>query len=122
MATKTLIVELSEDLYRKFIETVTEKGGLWRKKETDSQAIQSAVSIALMFFLQSLSGEGELPEFREYAGEKYPELDEDLITMIEDLIKRQREAHAPKPRTINNKMSQKISRREIEKKHPHFFD
>ena len=34
----------------------------------------------------------EWPEFREYAREKYPnELDEDLITMIEDLIERRRE-------------------------------
>ena len=31
------------------------------------------------------------PEFREYAQHKYPEeLDEDLITMIEDLIERRR--------------------------------
>jgi transcriptional regulator with XRE-family HTH domain len=33
----------------------------------------------------------EWPEFREYAREKYPaELDEDLITMIEDLIERRK--------------------------------
>jgi transcriptional regulator with XRE-family HTH domain len=33
----------------------------------------------------------EWPEFREYARYKYPdELDEDLITMIEDLIERRR--------------------------------
>jgi transcriptional regulator with XRE-family HTH domain len=33
----------------------------------------------------------EWPEFREYAQHKYPaELDEDLITMIEDLIERRR--------------------------------
>ena len=33
----------------------------------------------------------EWPEFREYANQKYPnELDEDLITMIEDLIERRR--------------------------------
>jgi transcriptional regulator with XRE-family HTH domain len=33
----------------------------------------------------------EWPEFREYARRKYPhELDEDLITMIEDLIERKR--------------------------------
>jgi transcriptional regulator with XRE-family HTH domain len=32
------------------------------------------------------------PEFREYARVKYPnELDEDMITMIEDLIERRRE-------------------------------
>ena len=36
-------------------------------------------------------GPPEWPEFREYAQHKYPnELDEDLITMIEDLIKRRR--------------------------------
>ncbi|MAF86062.1 MAG: hypothetical protein CL875_06285 [Dehalococcoidales bacterium] len=34
----------------------------------------------------------EWPEFREYAQQKYPkELDEDLITMIEDLIERRRD-------------------------------
>jgi len=33
----------------------------------------------------------EWPEFREYARRKYPhDLDEDLITMIEDLIERRR--------------------------------
>lgn len=33
----------------------------------------------------------EWPEFREYARHKYPnELDDDLITMIEDLIERRR--------------------------------
>ena len=33
----------------------------------------------------------EWPEFREYASTKYPnEVDEDLITMIEDLIERRR--------------------------------
>ena len=33
----------------------------------------------------------EWPEFREYAKHKYPaELDEDLVTMIEDLIERRR--------------------------------
>jgi len=38
------------------------------------------------------TGPPEWPEFREYAYRKYPaELDEDLITMIEDLIERRRE-------------------------------
>ena len=37
------------------------------------------------------AGPPEWPEFREYARQKYPaELDEDLITMIEDLIERRR--------------------------------
>ena len=47
--------------------------------------------------LEKLKSAGEirlvkmpLPEFRDYARLKYPdELDEDLITMIEDLIERQ---------------------------------
>ena len=38
------------------------------------------------------TGSPEWPEFREYARKKYPkELDEDLITMIEDLIERRRQ-------------------------------
>jgi len=38
------------------------------------------------------AGRPEWPEFREYARQKYPnELDEDLITMIEDLIERRRQ-------------------------------
>lgn len=38
------------------------------------------------------TGPTEWPEFREYTHQKYPaELDEDLITMIEDLIERRRE-------------------------------
>jgi transcriptional regulator with XRE-family HTH domain len=37
-------------------------------------------------------GYADWPEFREYARQKYPnELDEDLITMIEDLIERRRQ-------------------------------
>ncbi len=38
------------------------------------------------------TGRPEWPEFREYAQQKYSnELDEDLITMIEDLIERRRQ-------------------------------
>ncbi|MDD5038295.1 MAG: hypothetical protein PHN78_03160, partial [Dehalococcoidales bacterium] len=37
------------------------------------------------------SSDGDLPEFREYAQNKYgAELDEDLITMFEDLINMRR--------------------------------
>ena len=37
------------------------------------------------------TGPAQWPEFSEYARQKYPtELDEDLITMIEDLIERRR--------------------------------
>jgi prenyltransferase beta subunit len=94
MAIKTLTVKLSEGLYDKFIETVTEEGGPWRSKrrgETSTDAIESAVTAALMLFLQNLDRDSELPEFRDYIQEKYPELDEDLITMIEDLIERKRQ-------------------------------
>ena len=124
MATKTLTVELPEDLYRKFIETVTEKGGLWRsrrKKETFTKAVESAVYAALMLFLQGLDGKHELPEFREYAMLKYPELNEDMITMIEDLterVKQKKDSRTP----VTPKMAQEIGKREIKKNHPHFFE
>lgn len=40
----------------------------------------------------------ELPAFREYAKRKYPrELDDDLITLIEDLIERRRERNGAPP-------------------------
>jgi transcriptional regulator with XRE-family HTH domain len=39
----------------------------------------------------------EWPEFREYVSRKYPnELDDDVITMIEDLIERRRERQHPR--------------------------
>ncbi|MDO8491821.1 MAG: helix-turn-helix transcriptional regulator [Dehalococcoidia bacterium] len=50
--------------------------------------------LAIVGYLPSVAevGHSEWPEFREYARQKYPtELDEDLITMIEDLIERRRE-------------------------------
>ncbi len=102
---------------------MTEEGGRWRskrKKETFTNALESAVYAALMLFLQNLDGEQELPEFREYARRKYPELDEDLLTMIEDLIERVKQTTGS--RMVTPKMAQEIGRREIEKKHPHFFD
>jgi len=39
---------------------------------------------------QPVKSSNKWPEFRDYARQKYPELDEDLITMIEDLIERRR--------------------------------
>jgi hypothetical protein len=94
MSKKTLTVELPEDLYERFIETVTREGGPWRsrrKQETFTGAVESAVYAALILFLQGLDGGSELPEFRDYANEKYPYLGEDMVTMIEDLIKREKE-------------------------------
>ena len=92
MATKTLTVEISEDLYGKLLSVVTEKGGLWRSrrpKETFEKAFRSAVEVALSKFLEDLEGKSSsLPEFRDYILCKYPELDADLITMLEDLILR----------------------------------
>ena len=51
--------------------------------------------LAIVGHLPRVAEEGtahyDWPEFREYARRKYPaELDEDLITMIEDLIERRR--------------------------------
>lgn len=49
--------------------------------------------LSIVGYLPSIAeaGRPEWPEFREYARQKYPaELDEDLITMIEDLIERRR--------------------------------
>jgi len=45
-------------------------------------------------------GTTDWPEFREYALQKYPdELDEDLVTMIEYLIKRRRQKCHQRPRS-----------------------
>ncbi len=49
--------------------------------------------LSIVGHLPTIAEKGHLewPEFREYARRKYPaELDEDLITMIEDLIERRR--------------------------------
>lgn len=49
-------------------------------------------AVTLLIILKSLAGSLHpnpvLPEFRDYVREKYPYLDEDLVTMMEDLIKR----------------------------------
>ena len=94
MAKKTLSVDLPEELSDKFIITVTEVGGRWRGKnpeETFTSSVESAVHAALTLFLNSLGGENDLPEFREYARLKYPLLHEDMITMFADLIVRHTE-------------------------------
>ena len=53
--------------------------------------LEKILSIAGHLPLVAETGHAEWPEFREYARQKYPaELDEDLITMIEDLIERRR--------------------------------
>ena len=63
----------------------------------------SGVSVQKMLFIVGHLPKGEevaspdWPEFREYACHKYPnELDEDLITMIEDLIERRRKRYGGK--------------------------
>jgi len=53
--------------------------------------LQNVLSIIGHLPRMAETGSHEWPEFREYAHHKYPaELDEDLITMIEDLIERRR--------------------------------
>ncbi|MBA7682406.1 hypothetical protein ES703_90756 [subsurface metagenome] len=41
---------------------------------------------AILSVLKSIAQHSEWPEFREYARQKYPEVDEDIITMIEDIL------------------------------------
>ena len=53
--------------------------------------LENVLSIAGHLPRLAEAAASEWPEFREYASQKYPnELDEDLITMIEDLIERRR--------------------------------
>ena len=53
--------------------------------------LEKVLSIVGHLPTMATTGPPEWPEFREYALRKYPnELDEDLITMIEDLIERRR--------------------------------
>lgn len=60
--------------------------------EYSGVAVEKVLAIAGHLPMLTEAGSLELPEFREYARQMYPiELDEDLITMIEDLIERQRE-------------------------------
>jgi len=52
--------------------------------------IQRTIIGILNIFKSMTKGSEYNIEFREYAHRQYPELDEDIITMIEDLIERQR--------------------------------
>ena len=63
-----------------------------RLAEYSAESIQKILAITGHFPGMKVKEASEWPEFREYAHQKYPkELDEDLITMIEDLIERRRE-------------------------------
>ena len=62
-----------------------------RLAEYSHVPLEKILSLAGHLPRMSDEGPSEWPEFREYAQRKYPgELDEDLITMIEDLIERRR--------------------------------
>ena len=63
-----------------------------RLAEYTGVPVENILSIAGHLPKVAETGSPQWPEFREYARKKYPnELDEDLITMIEDLIERRRE-------------------------------
>lgn len=79
MASAILNIELPEDLYHEFITIVTEKKGSWRGQESFTEAINSAATAAFLLFLQDLETDTNLPKLRDYAREKYPEMDEELI-------------------------------------------
>ena len=60
--------------------------------EYSGASLERVLSIIGLFPEVTNAGYADWPEFREYAHQKYPdELDEDLITMIEDLIERRRQ-------------------------------
>ena len=90
MATEILNIDLQEELYREFIKAVTDKKGGWREQESFTEAINSAAATALKLFLQDLVEPG-ISGFRDYVRRKYPELDKDRITMIEDLIAQEKQ-------------------------------
>jgi len=54
------------------------------------RAVVGILSV-LKSIAQAYSKPSELPELREYAHRKYPELDEDIITMVQDILE-----HPPK--------------------------
>ena len=63
-----------------------------RLAEYSGIKLQTILAITGHMTKVSERGTPDWPEFREYALQKYPdELDEDLITMIEDLIERRRQ-------------------------------
>ena len=61
-----------------------------RLAERSGVPLQKVLSFA--GYLPEIDGgpPADWPEFGEYARQKYPELDEDLIVVIEDLIERRR--------------------------------
>ena len=62
-----------------------------RLAEYSGMSLEKVLSVIGHMPQLATTGPAEWPEFREYAQQKYPaELDEDLITMIEDLIERRR--------------------------------
>jgi len=62
-----------------------------RLSEYSHAPLEKILSLAGHLPRMSDEGPSEWPEFREYARRKYSnELDEDMITMIEDLIERRR--------------------------------
>lgn len=61
-------------------------------RQGDSSYCQRLVAIrdkllGILASRRAVSGNGDLPQFREYARKRYPvELDEDVVTMVEDII------------------------------------
>ncbi len=63
------------------------------RRLADYSGVSPEMVLAITGHLPMVAEKGpdEWPEFREYARQKYPvELDEDMVTMIEDLIERRR--------------------------------
>ncbi|MFC1951911.1 helix-turn-helix transcriptional regulator [Chloroflexota bacterium] len=63
-----------------------------RLSEYSGVPVENILSLTGHLTVVAEGGPVEWPEFREYARRKYPsELDDDLVTMIEDLIERRRQ-------------------------------
>jgi transcriptional regulator with XRE-family HTH domain len=63
-----------------------------RLAEYSGVPLEKILSIAGHLPMVAETAHADWPEFREYARQMYPdELDDDLITMIEDLIERRRQ-------------------------------
>ena len=65
MLKKTLIVDLPADLYREFVNIITESNGCWREEEAPKEALEMAVASALMIFLHGLRGRKNMVELHD---------------------------------------------------------
>ena len=72
-------------------EDVPSTRSCWRLAKYSGMPLEKILSLAGHLPQITSNKPSKYPEFRDYARQKYPdELDEDLVTLIEDLIERRR--------------------------------